>query len=40
MREVREVLGDLDIGHPQVVSWLRDHIEQGIAELYEPSESN
>lgn len=36
-REIRSILGDLQLGHPQVLIWLRDYLEQGIASLYSRS---
>lgn len=32
-REVREVLGGVPLGDPAVIAWLRDNLQEGIAEL-------
>jgi hypothetical protein len=32
--EVREVLGDISLRHPDVREWLETYLRQGYAELY------
>ena len=33
-QEIRELLGDLPLSHPQVRTWLEDYIQQGLDSLY------
>lgn len=35
-RELREVLGDVPLSHPQVRAWLREYLVEGIAGLERP----
>ena len=35
-REIRQILGDVPLTHPQVREWLGDFLQEGFAELYHP----
>jgi hypothetical protein len=38
-REIRQVLGDVPLTHPQVRAWLDEYLSEGFAELYHPPSS-
>ncbi len=38
-REIRQILGDVPLTHPQVREWLNEFLQEGFAELYHPSSS-
>jgi hypothetical protein len=33
-REIRSLLGDIPLGHPQVRAWLEEYLREGLADLY------
>lgn len=37
--EVRELLGDVPLGHPQVRAWLEEYLDEGISGLYRQAET-
>lgn len=38
-REMKMLLGDVPLDHPQVRSWLEEYLDEGISELYRQSET-
>ena len=39
-QEIRQVLGEVSLTHPQVRAWLEDYLRQGYAGLYQASEDD
>ncbi|MBE7048893.1 MAG: sensor histidine kinase [Ruminococcaceae bacterium] len=35
-REIRQILGDVELSQPEVIVWLSDYITEGLAEIQQP----
>ncbi len=36
-REVRQILGDVELSSPEIILWLTDYIKEGLAEITQPT---
>ncbi len=36
-REIRQILGDVELSGPEIILWLTDYIKEGLAEITQPA---